>query len=160
MSKELEEVKKRMESKKDYFDGDNSFDAYTKIYMHSNENLKEYVSDLQGKRVLTVAASGDHLFSALLAGATSIDIFDVNKFTLMYVELRLYALKYLNPVDLIHFFTYLDVEAYLKFNDYLPDNLKEFFDYLFLTCDKPFRRICFFLWVFRLGFTKMNFCKF
>ena len=136
MGKELEEVKKRMTASKDYFDGDDEFNTYTKIYMQSNENLKEYVKDLDDKRVLSVAASGDHLFSSLLNGATNIDIFDINKYALMFIELRKYALRYLDPVDILYFFTYLNVESYLKFNDYLPDNIKEFFDYIFLYCDR------------------------
>ena len=136
MSIELEEVKKRIESPKDHFDGDDDFGKYTKIYMHSNENLKEYITDLQSKRVLTVGASGDHLFSAIMAGSSNVDIFDINKYALMFIELRIYALKYLKSEDVLRFFTFLDVESYLMFNDYLPDHLKEFFDYIFLYCDR------------------------
>ena len=133
MSKELEELKRKLnedESKEE------DFGLYSKIYTHSNENLKEYISDLQSKRVLTVGASGDHLFSSVLAGASRVDIFDINKYTLMFIKLRIYALKYLQPVDILYFFTYLNVESYLKFNDYLPDDLKEFFDYVFLYSDR------------------------
>lgn len=60
------------------------FDGVQKAYFWSNENINDYLnlSDFNGKdRALTVAASGDHIFSLITNGVTNIDTFDINRFT-------------------------------------------------------------------------------
>ena len=54
---------------------------YGKVDFHSNERLKDIFNnvDVKDKRVLTVLASGDHVFYAYDNGAKSVECFDINK---------------------------------------------------------------------------------
>lgn len=71
---------------------------YSKIYSSSNEELDLIVSrfDFSGRSVLSVIGSGDQAFSFYNAGVTHIDLFDINKLTIYYFYLRIWAIKYLN----------------------------------------------------------------
>lgn len=136
MTKELDELKLRMQSDKNHLPIDNSFNEYSKIYIHSNENLKEYIKGLDGKRVLCVGSSGDHLLNSMVAGSTEIDTFDINRYARLFIELRLTALRYLDDESALIFLKEIDKELYLRINKYLPQDVKEFFDYLILTYSK------------------------
>ena len=135
MSKELDELKKRMKSRRDNLDFDMKFNEYSKMYSRSNENLKEYVKNLEGKKVLCVASSGDHLLNSVYAGATQVDTFDINRYTALYQELNIYAVKNLEPVKAYVFLCQFYPDIYWEFNNMLPPHLKEFFDCLFTEYD-------------------------
>ena len=128
---ELDEVKKRFKSKNKTISIDNNFEPYSKIYPHTNENLKEYIPDLTGKRILTVSASGDQLLNIIGRGATQIDTFDINKYSPIYQNLKLSAVRYLEYEDATKFLSKLDKKIYYKFNLSMASKDKEFFDYLF-----------------------------
>lgn len=68
---------------------------YNKIYPWTNEVLSLYYNyeDLTAKKALCVTASGDHTIHAILAGATYIDSFDVNKLTKYYANLKIAMIR-------------------------------------------------------------------
>ena len=107
------------------------FWEYGKIYHHTNENLKGYIPNLEDKKVLTVSASGDHLLNCVGMGTTQIDTFDVNKYSPLYQDLKIYAVMFLSPDESLEFIKTLRYDLYLKFRDVLPDNVREFFDFLY-----------------------------
>ena len=47
-------------------------------YLFTTEDIKSYMPNLEGKKVLSVASSGDQYFNALLRGAKKVDLFDIN----------------------------------------------------------------------------------
>lgn len=71
---------------------------YGKVYFHSNERLRDIFNDVdvKDKDVLTVLASGDHVFYAYNNGARSVDCFDINKLTIHYYYLRKWVINYMN----------------------------------------------------------------
>ena len=71
---------------------------YNRIYFHSNEDLRQLFSniDVNNKDVLSVLASGDQVFHLYDRGARHIDLFDINKLTIYYFYLHIWAIKYLN----------------------------------------------------------------
>ena len=59
---------------------------------------------MHGKRVLSVAAGGDHAFECLLSGASFVDMFDVNYAQKVIVELKSHMIKSLPYEDFMDFF--------------------------------------------------------
>ncbi len=94
---------------KDVFDTDcNPFNSTHSMpcYVFTNENVAGYVKkfNLQGKDVLTVAASGDHVFECLLAGAKSVETFDINANQRLVMELKSHMIKNLPYEHFMDFF--------------------------------------------------------
>ena len=84
-----------------------SFQDRAPVYVFTNENIADYlrpIGDLTGKNVLTVAASGDHAFLSYLAGAKSVDTFDINSFQNSIIELKTHMIKHLSYNDFLTFF--------------------------------------------------------
>ena len=64
------------------------------VWQWTNEPLKYYYAkDLQNKKVLSVTAGGDHILHAILAGATDITGFDVNRFSKYFADLKMAMVK-------------------------------------------------------------------
>ena len=109
-----------------------TIDKIENTYSFTNENLTEYqnIVDFNGKSVLTVVGSGDQYFSSLLFGAKEIDLFDNNLTALHYFYLKYYAIMILSYEDFLTSFFYdkNTHENYSKVRDYLPDEVKDFFD--------------------------------
>ena len=110
--------------------GDN-FGEYGKLYFCTNENLKEYITDLTNMRILTVSSSGDHLLNCVCNGATIVDTFDINAYSPLYQSLKINAILYLDFEDAINYINILYYNLYLKFRDMLPNNVRVFFDFLY-----------------------------
>lgn len=156
MSRELDEIQKRMNASSDILECDINFEEYSQIYSHTNENLRDYIKDLDGKRVLCVSASGDHLLNSIVAGAYTVDTFDINRYSPLYQELRLYAIKYLDPYDAHDFLQTFRTDLYLKFHKYIPIELREFFDYLFK--EVPYKRMTYrFFSDYNISFGRNNY---
>ncbi len=101
---------------------------YSKIYPHTNENLKQLFAnfDVRDKEVLSVLGSSDHVFWSLCEGAKNVDTFDINKLTIYYYYLRKWVIKYqkrLYPVD--SFFYYGDIDTYLLIANIKPNSNRE-----------------------------------
>lgn len=128
---EIEQLKKRLDSNKYFFKVDRNYNQYSRTYYNTNENLRGYVRSLTGKKVLTVSSSGDQLLNILGCGSIEVDTFDINKYSPLIQNLKLYSIKYLDNISSINFLDRLDKNMYLKFNAFIPDNEKQFFDCLF-----------------------------
>lgn len=71
-------------------------DGYCKIYYKTNEDLVDSMLDIdfQDKDVLTVLASGDHVFTSRLLEARKTDAFDFNRLSIYYFYLRIWSMEY------------------------------------------------------------------
>ena len=67
---------------------------YYRLYPWSNEKLKYYYryKDLTDKKALTVTASGDHIISAIAAGAKEVDCVDINRLAKYFASLKIATL--------------------------------------------------------------------
>lgn len=84
----------------------NNFNSISQIYSFTTENIAGYFEHLQftNKNVLTVAASGDHIINAFYKGAKTVIGFDINYLALIFTELKLVALQYLQYKEFLQFF--------------------------------------------------------
>ena len=111
-----------------YFD---DFRQYDKIYPFTTENITDTYTDLKDKSVLTVASSGDQAINAIAAGASKVDVFDINKLTIYYLKLKKCAIEHLSLEDYKALFDHRSVEMYKRIRDYLDDETLEYWDYYF-----------------------------
>jgi len=114
----------------DYFPEDYNF-----VYLSTNEAISRYYNfaSLEGKNVLTVASSGDHILQAVCNGADSIDTFDKNRFQIYFAKLKLAAVKTLQFSEFIDYFNalgdaFLQKSTYMKIRDVLEDDIRAFWD--------------------------------
>jgi|GEM_PF-6299145 len=115
-----------------------------RIYAFTTENIAGYFPDVvEGrKKILTVAASGDHLINSALLGATDITAFDRNSAALYWSELKLVGLGNLELKDYLDFFNEtLNYEIYKTLSDKLTDKARSFFDRKFNFYDNNGRKI-------------------
>ena len=70
--------------------------GYGKVYYRTNEDLETIYKDLDlhKKKVLSVLASSDQVFTARYLGAEQVDSFDKNRLTIYYYYLRKWAIKH------------------------------------------------------------------
>ena len=83
------------------------YNWHAPVFLFTNENIASYLdkmSDVSGKKVLSVAGSGDHAFEALLRGADTVDTFDVNYLQKHVIELKSKMIKYLPHSEFMRFF--------------------------------------------------------
>lgn len=75
------------------------------LYSFCTENIEEYLPHLnvEGKRCLTVAASGDQVIALLMAGAAEVIAFDLVPTAGEITELKMQALAHLDWVGPEHF---------------------------------------------------------
>lgn len=111
-----------------------AFQDKAPVFLFSNENVAEYVRSLgnmKNANVLTVAASGDHMFEAYLAGAKNVDTFDINSFQRCVVELKNHMIKYVERDDFLRFFfsskDFFDHKIIEPIYDKFSVNLQYFF---------------------------------
>lgn len=106
------------------------------IYNTATEEIDHFmpVLNVENKKVLTVASSGDQLLTCALNGANSVDAFDINPFQIYFTKLKVAALKALN-VDEFNRYFYADLMysrgLYIKIRDYLDNSTRLFFDSLY-----------------------------
>ena len=129
-------LKKLVKSKKN----NNAFSIYSKIYAFTTENIAAYYSgiDFKDKRILTICSSGDHILNACLLGCKKIDCFDINIFTRYYMFLKFSAIKALSYQEYNVFFTGVnkfDQNIYNKISNLLDDDIKLFWDNVYINCD-------------------------
>ena len=83
-----------------------SFAEYQKVYAFTNENIDGYMSNFilnDNDNVLSVLASGDHIFNLIYNGVSNIDTFDVNRLTEYYFYLKLAMLNSISYNEFINF---------------------------------------------------------
>lgn len=120
---------------------------YNFSYRITNENLF-YLSKLNmcGKNVLSVGSSGDQYLESVLYNPSQIDLYDINVITYYYSILKIIGAKVLSHNDFIKFFMvgkfnknnlydgsneFFDYSIYLKIRKYLPNDIKDYWDYLY-----------------------------
>ncbi|MBQ6323999.1 MAG: DUF3419 family protein [Bacilli bacterium] len=120
---------------------------YGKSYIRTNEALSRYYTKfpIEDGRVLTVAASGDHILQAVCNGAKVIDAFDKNRFQLYVSKLKIAALKALTQDEFAQYFCFkrngdffndlLWKELYLKIREKLDFDSVVFWDTMYQNGD-------------------------
>jgi len=74
-------------------------EGYDKVYYETTEDLTPLLAlDFQDKKVLSVLASSDPVFTARLLEAKRVDSFDKNRLTLYYYFLRKWSIKYMHEL--------------------------------------------------------------
>lgn len=109
------------------------------IYKFTNEYINCYKNYLQNKeKVLTVTASGDHIFNAILYGSKKIISFDISRFPKYFFELKKAAILSLTREEFLDFFInekvydkILDYDVFCKIKNNLDDDSKSFWSNLF-----------------------------
>lgn len=87
LNKVLSSIEKQVNNNRILLEGE-SFSKYQKIFMSTNENIKDSLSliDFKNKiKALSVMASGDHPFNLITKNIFDIDTFDTNMLTEYYV---------------------------------------------------------------------------
>ncbi len=87
LEKVLSSVEKQVSNNRILLEGE-SFSKYQKIFMSTNENIKDSLNliDFKNKyKALSVMASGDHPFNLITKNIFDIDTFDTNMLTEYYV---------------------------------------------------------------------------
>lgn len=115
---------------------------YQSIYMFTTENINAVIDslDVKNKNILTVSASGDHIFNMLLNGAASIEAYDINYFTKYYFYFKEAAIRTLTYKEFLNFFfkrmygfnnKVFDDKIFLNIVDNIKDEeSKKFWDFL------------------------------
>lgn len=103
------------------------------VYLFSNENISGYlnqIGNLDGGRVLTVGASGDHAFEAYARGAARVDTFDINSAQRCVIELKNHMIRNLSYSDFMDFFfekaTFFSPDIIKPIQKNFSDGLKDF----------------------------------
>ena len=138
--------KNSFESWKSYLDDvghlDKFFGKYSKLYLMTTENIAGILNNVttSGKKVLTVAGSGDHVLESVLHGAEDITCFDINPFSFNQVDLKLAAIKSLSYEEFLKFFNirklndenrFFDHTLFEKLSSNLNDQSCNFYSYLY-----------------------------
>lgn len=81
------------------------YSKYSNIYPWTNENLEGTFGAFckPNSKVLTCNGSGDHPLNAVLYGSTDITTFDINQFSLYYLDLKIAALLSFNREEFLMF---------------------------------------------------------
>ena len=129
-----------MEVKKDIYKTISVFDEnpdgfcnYGKVYRYTTENIKEYFKyfDFENASVLSVCSSGDQAINAFLKGNKDIDLFDINKLTKYYTDLKIAAIKSLEYDDFFKKDLIYSQKLYYKIREYLSHDSKYYWDILY-----------------------------
>lgn len=109
-----------------------------KVYGFTNEFVAAYprLYNFDNADVLSILGSGDQYFTAMLAGAKNVTVCDINKNAWYHFVLKFTAIKYLSYEEFMEMFITngLDnMRLYFKIREYLPTDVKKFFDILRIT---------------------------
>lgn len=93
----------------------NKFNKVDTCYLFTNENMNGYIENLEKKEILAVAGSGDFYFNALLYGASSVDLFDVNYLSKFPISLKRACIEQLEYEVFLDFLGLCDNESILSY---------------------------------------------
>jgi len=104
-----------------------------KVYGFTNEYVAAYpdVYNFDNADVLSVIGGGDQYFTAMLAGAKNVTVFDINGNAWYHFVLKFMAIRYLSYEEFCKFFiedNLNNIKIYLKIREYLPLDVRKFFD--------------------------------
>lgn len=74
------------------------------VYLFSNEHVAKFANSFSDRSILSVCSSGDHAFSAYLAGAKFVDVFDINLMQKSVMELKKTMIQNVSYEDFLDFF--------------------------------------------------------
>jgi Protein of unknown function (DUF3419) len=106
------------------------------MYIYATEMVGSYYAKigLVGKSVLTIIGSGDQVIDAYYHGASQVVGFDLNRRSLLFIDLKITAIKLLDYAEFLTFFGHtfqdgsLAYETYLKLRNHLKEDSRVFFD--------------------------------
>ena len=117
------------------------FGKHSDVYTFTTENIAGYVKklDVDGRDILTIAASCDHFINLYLCGANYVDCYDLNENTFFYMMLKIVALQVLDYEEFLKFFVRCDkietvYNGMIPYKKMIGEN-KHFFDYQ-IYCEK------------------------
>lgn len=119
-----------------------NFEPIDNAYLFTTEDIKGYMPDLQEKNVLTVSGSGDQYFNALLKGAKTVDLFDINYLSKIIVTLKKCGFEHLDYDVFCTFFGLSDLHRifdygiYQQLRKYLDDESIIHWDYIYELTQK------------------------
>ena len=76
-----------------------AFHDHAPVYLFTNENIYgtlKTAGDISNKKILTVGASGDHVFESYLLGARDVHTFDINSSQKNVIELKNHMIRELS----------------------------------------------------------------
>ena len=110
-------------------------ESYNFMYGKTNEALSDYYGHfpIEGRRVLTVTSSGDHILEAMKYKPSMVYAFDKNKFATYMAKLKVASVQALSYDE---FITYFDknpfkIDLYLKVRECLDEDARFFWDALY-----------------------------
>lgn len=120
----------------DGYGEDYANDKRNVIYNIATEEIDHFmpVLNVENKKILTVAGSGDQLLTCALNGAKSVDVFDINPLQIYFTKLKVSALKALGVGEFNDYFykkLMFSRSLYNKVRDYLDNSTTQFFDSLY-----------------------------
>ena len=110
-----------------------NYGSFTPAYLFTTENISGYMDslDMEGKDVLTVIGSGDHVLNAILKGTKKIDAFDISIYAIMLYYLKEAAVKALTYQEFIEFFfKVFNSIQYEKIRPHLEKDALIFWDFV------------------------------
>lgn len=112
-----------------------------KVYGFTNEFIAAYpeIYNFENADVLSVLGSGDQYFMSVLAGAKDVTLFDFNINAWYHFVLKFMAIRRLSYEEFWQFFitdNLNNLKLYSKICEYLPKDVKKFFDIMKFTCLK------------------------
>lgn len=81
------------------------YSKYCNVYPWTNEELKGSFEPFckEGTKVLTCNGSGDHVLNAILYGSSDVTTFDINKFSLYYLDLKIAAILSFSKEEFLNY---------------------------------------------------------
>ena len=114
------------------------FGIRSKVYPFTTENQSGYMHNLnfEGKTVLTIIGSGDHLLNSLFFGAREVVGFDINYLAILFGELKIRAVQRLDFEGFRNFFficgkKVMDNKIYKQLRGFLSEDCVNFFDNIY-----------------------------
>ena len=120
----------------------NNFGMLCRVYSMTTENIYGFLNryNLNNKKVLTVAGSGDQRLNSYLLGARKVTCFDINPLTELNMELKDRAIETLDFDEFLDFFgiingiydknSILDFRLFDKFSILLESDTYDFYNYV------------------------------
>lgn len=121
--------------------GLDTFHTNSFIYKKTNERLQDITDHLfNNTSILSVIGSGDQIINAMITSPKEIKAFDISRFPSYFLRLKLAAIQSLSRYEFIKMFfedtlvkldDYYDELYFTKIRNYLSNEDKDFWDFLF-----------------------------
>ena len=105
------------------------FKFFDKVYSFTTENQSGYMDSYIGQDILSICGSGDHFLNLALLGSNKIDTFDINKFSIYHLKLKIASIKALEKENFYDFFGCDSLKYFSIVSKYLDNDSFSFWDY-------------------------------